>query len=85
MTAINVMGGLTPRMVNKAADKLLQMSIPDYPEKGEEGYEDWMDRPIVFVTRGIKSQAGQEQKSNENKTTEATGVVTPSQPEHGQE
>lgn len=85
MTALNVMGGLTPRMANAAADGLLQMDIPDYPMRGEEGYEDWMDRPIQFVTRGIKSQTGQEAKDDDVKDTEETGDTSMSVPEHGEE
>lgn len=95
LTALNVMGAVTPRTALAAANKILQIEMPQYPEKGEEGYEDWMDRPIIFATakgsgnEGIdpaKSGAtheGQAVKDEATKALEAEGDVSPSSPENG--
>lgn len=85
MTAINTMGGMTPRMANEMGNQLLQINIPAYPEKGTEGWEEWMDKPILFVTRGTASQDGQAQKTEEVKKVEETGDVSKQQPENGQQ
>lgn len=85
LTALNVMGGVTPRAAIAMANQVLQTELPQYPTKGEEGYEEWMDRPIIFVTRGTASQDGQDQKDQKTKEIEAEGGVGPDQPEHGQE
>lgn len=50
MTALNVMGALTPRMAQEMANKVLQSEITPYPKKGQEGWEEWMDKPIVFAS-----------------------------------
>lgn len=83
MTALNTMGALTPRMANELGNRILQVDLPPYPQKGEEGYEDWMDKPILFVSRGTASQAGQAQKTDEQKQVEDTGNVSQQQPENG--
>jgi PBSX family phage portal protein len=85
MTALNTMGALTPRMANALANKLLQVDIPQYPSEGEDGYEEWMDKPIIFVSKGTASDAGQNQKDESTKAIEAGGTVGPTAPEHGQE
>ena len=85
LTALNVMGALTPRTAVEAANRILQIALPAYPEKGAEGYEEWMDKPILFVTRGVKSQDGQEAKDDDVKQVEDDGNVAQKQPEHGDE
>lgn len=95
MTALNVMGGLTPRTAIDVINQTVQLSIPQYPAKGQGGYEDWMDMPMsvaqrVYASRTQqtgegKSQNEQNQKTPEIKDTEATGDVGPTTPEHGQE
>ena len=85
LTALNTMGGLTPRMANEAANRILEIDLPPYPKKDEDGYEEWMDQPIIFVTKGTASQDGQALKDPATKNTEKTGDVTQQQPEHGQE
>lgn len=85
LTALNVMGAITPRMANRLANKTLQVDIDPFPEKGEEGYEEWMDKPIIFVSKGTASDAGQGQKDAATKKIEGSGDVTQQQPEHGQE
>jgi len=93
MTALNTMGALTPRMANQLGNKVLQVEIDEYPKDGEEGYEDWMDKPILFVSRGTASQAGQAQKDPATKKIENpntnvdpnNGDVGMQQPENGQQ
>ncbi len=49
MTMLNVMGSLTPRSAQTMANKMLQIEMEPYPEPGADGYEEWMDRPIIFA------------------------------------
>ncbi len=79
------MGAITPRMANETASRVLQIELPSYPEKGTEGWEEWMDKPILFVTRGVKSQEGQEGKDDETKQREKDGDVGMKKPENGDE
>lgn len=94
LTALNVMGAVTPRSALDAANKILQIDIPTYPEKGEEGYEDWMDKPIIFSAKGSGNtgidpattggtQDEQAIKDAALKATEASGDVGASNPENG--
>lgn len=85
LTALNVMGALTPRTAIDAANRILEIELPQYPEKGAEGYDEWMDKPIIFVTKGTESQDGQAQKSTEGKKTEQDGNVQKRKPENGSE
>jgi PBSX family phage portal protein len=85
LTALNVMGAVTPRTAIDAANRVMQTNLPQYPKTGEEGYEDWMDKPIIFVTRGTASQSGQSQKPQDVKDIEDSGDISQDQPEHGQE
>jgi PBSX family phage portal protein len=85
LTALNTMGAITPRMANELGNRVLQLDIPAYPKAGEEGYEEWMDQPILFVTRGTASQAGQEQKTDKIKDIEDSGDTGPDRPENGQQ
>ena len=85
LTALNVMGAITPRMANELANKVLQVEVDKYPEIGEEGYEEWMDKPIIFVTKGTASDAGQNQKDPTTKAVEGGAGPSMRQPEHGQE
>jgi len=56
-------------MANELGNRVLQLDLPSYPKPEQEEYEEWMDQPILFVTRGTASQAGQEQKTEEIKDT----------------
>jgi PBSX family phage portal protein len=94
MTALNVMGGVTPRTAIEMARKDLNIDLPKYPEKGEEGYEDWMDKPLpmaikemLAANKGINEDSDilQGAKTDKNKETEATGEVGKDIPEHGSE
>lgn len=85
LTALNTMGAITPRMANETASRVLQIELPAYPKMGEEGWEEWMDKPILFVTRGVKSQEGQEAKDEDTKQVEKDGDVGAKKPENGNE
>lgn len=95
LTALNVMGAVTPRTAVIAANKILQIDMPLYPEKGAEGYEEWMDRPIIFAAKGDSGNTGidpatsggtqheQAIKDPITKAVEGTGNVEPVAPENG--
>lgn len=95
LTALNVMGAITPRTALDAANKILQIDLPKYPEKGEEGYEDWMDKPIIFSAAGKSGNTGidpngtgnthesQGQKDAATKALEAEGDISMQSPENG--
>lgn len=82
LTALNVMGAITPRTAQIQANTTLQIEIPPYPQPGEEGYEDWMDRPIAFITKGIKTDSEQNAKDAPTKAVEATGNIEAVSPEN---
>lgn len=84
LTALNVMGAVTPRSAILIANKILQIELPNYPAEGEEEYEPWTDKPIVLETAGIKKQSDQAVKSPADKAIEDTGVLDVA-PMHGNE
>lgn len=91
MTALNVMGAITPRQAQRLANKMLQMEMVPYPEKDEPGYEEWMDKPIIFEQKkATTAQDGQpsnhdaqNQKDATTKAVEDTGTVSQTPPENG--
>jgi capsid portal protein len=85
LTALNVMGAVTPRSAQKIANTTLQFEIEEYPARGEEGWEEWMDRPLVLTTGAAKTHNDQASKTDAVKSTEQTGNTAPSQPKHGEE
>lgn len=85
LTALNVMGAVTPRSAQAVANKVLQMELAAYPERGQEGYEDWMDMPLVITTGKAKQQTNQAAKTQEIKDTEAEGNPGFERPENGSE
>lgn len=96
LTALNVMGAVTPRKAQTIANKLLQIEMDPYPKKGEEGYEPWMDKPIIFEAKkgseGSESEDGQpldhdnqSTKDADTKKTEKDGKIDARQPKHGEE
>jgi len=82
MATVNVSGGLTPRTAVQLSRDVLGMDIPQYPERGEENYEEWMDTPTPLSTRsadgnkpeaeGRESEASPEYKM---KNQEENGVT----------
>lgn len=93
LTALNVMGAVTPRDVQKIANTVMQIEVAPYPERGEEGWEAWMDQPIALtIKEGSTAEDGQgnshdeqNQKDASTKAVEGSGDTGNKQPEHGQE
>lgn len=85
LTALNVMGAVVPREAQKAANKTLQTELQPYPERGEEGYEEWMDTPVPLFMKGIseKTHLEQQQKDASVKEVEETGDPSQQQPKNG--
>ncbi len=97
LTALNVIGAVTPRSAQLVANTMLQIELPKYPEKGEDGYEEWMDKPLPLTIKEAAAKAGtgdpdaqgdhdaQAGKDAATKATEADGDIGAKAPEHGQE
>jgi PBSX family phage portal protein len=94
LTALNVMGAVTPRTAVEVANRVMQTNLPQYPEEGEEGYEEWMDQPMPITSKeagaGARQAPGNTQdeqrgKSQGVKDIEDDGDVGPSSPENGQQ
>lgn len=85
LTALNIMGAVTPRNAVIAANTFLQAELPEYPKKGEEGYEEWMDVPMPITNGGKTTHNEQQAKTDETKDIEATGNADLRVPEHGKE
>lgn len=90
LTALNVMGALTPRTAQLAVVNALQITIPLYPEKGAEGYEEWMDMPMALSLKsreGIPTDTQDEQSGKDSgvKGVEQGDGVGFKPPEHGEE
>jgi PBSX family phage portal protein len=96
MTALNVMGAVTPRSAIDIANESLLLSLPQYPEKGQEGYEEWMDLPMSIGQRlvmnktqqtgeGDNTHDGQSGKDQDIKDREKEGEVAPEGVENGQQ
>ncbi len=97
LTALNVIGAVTPRSAQMVANTMLQIELPPYPEKGAEGYEEWMDQPLPLTIKEAGAAAGtddpnaqgnhdaQGAKDAATKATEGDGDIGSKAPEHGQE
>jgi hypothetical protein len=94
LTALNVMGGVTPRRAIDVVNEMLQLSIPQYPKPNTDGWFEWMDQPMPLTQATAKSQqtgqgkttqAAQKAKDGDTKRLEGDGDVNPRAPEHGQE
>jgi PBSX family phage portal protein len=89
LTALNVMGAVTPRSAQQATATILDLDLIQYPEKGEEGYAEWMDMPMALALRSFsgydKNHAEQGVKDEDTKEVEKDGDVSFDRPEHGQE
>lgn len=83
LTALNVMGAITPRKVIDFMAENLNMLLEQYPEKGEEGYQEWMDMPIQL---SVKEGSHADGSVKDPKIDEAEGGdIGMDVPEHGQE
>lgn len=87
LTALNVIGAVTPRSAQTLANQMLQTELSQYPRPGEEGHEDWMDKPISLTIRGSSATTHDEQslKDESIKTLEGDGDTGFKQPEKGSE
>lgn len=91
LQALNIMGGMTPRKAVEIANEILQLDMPQYPEEGEEGWEEWMDKPMpVFTAEQSrrpehKDQDQQRLKNERDKEVEDTGDPSEQEPENGDE
>jgi capsid portal protein len=94
LTALNVMGAVTPRTAVEVANRVMQTNLPQYPEKGEEGYEEWMDQPMPITAKEAgagareapaNTQDEQRGKSQSIKDIEDDGDVSSRSPENGQQ
>lgn len=95
LTALNAMGGVTPRTSIDMVNEYMQLSLPQYPEKDQEGYEEWMDIPYLLGQRMFagtqQTGEGENTHDNANNTdnkvaeTEDTGVTEPEGVENGQQ
>ena len=85
LTALNVMGGITPREANRLGNQVLQIDLSPYPKEGEPGYAPWMDSPILFVSKGKNTHDEQSQKDQDIKDLEEDGDVSLQQPENGEQ
>lgn len=94
LTALNVMGGLTPRMAIEMVNETIQLTIPMLPEKGSEDWQEWMDQPMSLTLKMQPTQqTGDTQhspdmqalKDDPIKTLEEDGDVSMKSPENGQQ
>lgn len=90
LTALNVMGAVTPRQAIEIANESLQVSLKQYPKEGEKDYEEWMDQPIQLTiketgSRSLGDQDSSRQKDSKTKETEKDGDVSAKSPENGQQ
>lgn len=96
MTALNVMGAITPRKAVDMANESLLLDIDNYPAIGDELYEEWMDTPMLLAQRMVANKTQQTGEGNgthdaskvtdnSTKNTQQSGQVEPQPVEHGQE
>lgn len=64
MTALGVLGGISPRDAVKLANQELRIPLDQYPEKGEDGYEDWMDMPTHVLMKLVKDPLTSDDEAN---------------------
>ncbi len=75
LTALNVMGAVTPRTALNAANKVMQVELPPYPEKGDADYEEWMDMPLVISAQIAKMNAANIEASSKADAISADGQL----------
>lgn len=88
MTALGVLGGITPRAAVTLANQELRVPIKQYPLKDEEGYEEWMDMPTHVLMKLMAGANTTDDEANgkdaSTKSLEDDGDLE-KQPEHGSE
>lgn len=86
LTALNVIGAVTPRSAQVLANQMLQTELPAYPPVGAKGHEPWMDIPMTIYLRDqSKTHDEQSAKTPGIKEDEETGDIAPKRPENGSE
>lgn len=96
LTATNVMGGVTPRSSISAINETFQLDLPQYPEPGADGHQEWMDVPLAIGQKmilaaeqqtgeGDTDRDGEAAKDQDIKDREVEGEINPEPVEHGQE
>jgi PBSX family phage portal protein len=94
LTALNVMGGLTPRTAIEMVNETIQLTLPQLPETGSEDWEDWMDQPLSLTLKmqatqqtgdAVNSPEMQAIKDEGMKTLEEDGDIALKSPENGQQ
>jgi len=53
LSAMNQMGAVTPRTAIDVINEHLQINMPQYPLEEQEGWDEWMDRPLQMSIRMI--------------------------------
>lgn len=91
LTALNVMGAVTPRRALTIANKMMQMEMEPYPMPGKPGYEEWMDKPMVISGRELQAAGiydsnhlDQSVKTPAIKQDEEDGNILPRAPKNGE-
>lgn len=65
LTAVNVMGGVTPRSAIDVVNETMQLTLPQFPARGEEYYEEWMDIPMPIGQKMVVSRTQQTGEGND--------------------
>lgn len=84
LTALNVMGGVTPRSAISTANTVLPIELPEYPSRGSDNWEPWMDMPLPLV-KTTNSHEEQASKTQRIKDLEDGGDIGAKRPENGAE
>lgn len=86
LTALNVIGAVTPRSAQTLANQMLQTELAQYPRKDQEGYKEWMDTPVsIFLRSQSTTHDEQSVKDSSIKEIEETGDPGFKRPENGSE
>ena len=94
LTALNVMGGLTPRTAIEMVNETIQLTLPTLPEIGDEHWDEWMDQPLSLTLKkqptqqtGDTTQSPDMQaiKDDPTKVLEEDGDIALKSPENGQQ
>ena len=75
VSTLTVSGAITPRKATKVAKNDLGMDIDQYPEAGEDGYEDWMDKPLSLTVRSNRENLTEVEPRESEASPEAKDKV----------
>lgn len=94
LTALNVMGGVTPRSSVDVINEMLQLTMPQFPEEGQEGWDEWMDQPLALTLKQQGAQQtgdtneppeGEAAKDDDIRALEKDGDISLKSPENGEQ